>query len=252
MRSKRVVLFMASDPFETDRLHLGREARELAAALRGSPSALHLKCAHALRVDDLQSELLESRACVAHFSGHGHGREGIYLEDANGEPHLVSREALAGLFTTLRTSVRVVVFNACSSSETLEPLRDVVDYLIGMTRPIGDVAATRFSAAFYRALAHAETVTSAFSLAVNQLLLFGSAEADVPTLIVRAGVDASRPLFPARAKRSPSRSLLDLRDATVQNVTAIGRDGYVTYVQSLDQRDPLSEGSTTRRGKEGR
>lgn len=65
--------------------------------------------------------------------------------------------------------------------------------VVGMRRAIGDRAAVRFAASFYRALAFGCSVANAFEQGLVSLELEGIGEADTPELIVRrSGVSADR------------------------------------------------------------
>lgn len=188
------VLFLAADPLqpgEPMHLRLGEEARDIQHAIQlgTERDRLRFHSVWALRTRDLQGALLRYRPQVVHFSGHGDEARGILLENDDGRPKAVSREALASLFEALGDSVRVVLLNACDSLATVEAFSGAVDYCIGMNSRVSDRAAIVFSAAFYQALAFGESVERAFALGVAQLELEGSSESTVPVLRVRDGAD---------------------------------------------------------------
>jgi hypothetical protein len=76
----------------------------------------------------------------------------------------------------------------------VEVLGEVVDYAIGMNRPLTDTAAIVFAEAFYGALAMGRTVKESFDLGVSQLEIVGSDECATPVLRIRPGVDPAVPL----------------------------------------------------------
>jgi hypothetical protein len=195
------VLFLASDPFR-DRasLRLDEEVRAIDQALRKGRAreGVELIPHFATRTRDLQDALLRHDPQVVHFAGHG-GSGVIYLGDEQGRPRPVGKEALAKLFGILREWIRVVILNGCDTLSTVEALGEVVDYAVGMNRPLSDPAAAVFAQAFYGALAMGQTVQASFDLAVNQLELEGSAEAATPVLRIRPGVDPAVPLVAAPA-----------------------------------------------------
>ena len=89
-------------------------------------------------------------------------------------------------------NLRLVVLNACESRLHAEELAQVVHCVVSMNRAISDRAAIQFAASFYGALAFGRSVQKSFDQGVARLNVEGIDEADVPQLLVRAGVDASR------------------------------------------------------------
>jgi hypothetical protein len=207
MRDKITVLFLASDPFR-DRapLRLDEEVRAIDRAVRKDHARerVELVAHFATRARDLQDALLRNDPQVVHFAGHGGDPGVLYLGDARGRPHPVGKEALATLFGILGEWIKVVVLNGRDTLPTVEALSGVVDYAIGMDRPLSDPCAVRFAEAFYGALAMGRTVPKAFELAVGRMAIEGAAEATIPVLRIRPGVDPDVPLVLAPAAALPS------------------------------------------------
>lgn len=242
MRDRLKVLFLAADPF-TDgaRLELGEEVRAIDEAIqRGSGrDGVELVSHFATRTRDLQYALLRHEPHIVHFAGHG-GRAGVIcLGDEDGKPRAVAAAALGNLFGILDGEVRAVVLNACHTLPVVEALADVVDYAIGTNRPITDETAIEFSAAFYTALTFGRGVPQSFALAVNQLRLDGSHEADVPVLRVRAGVPGG-PLLPARDAEGPA-SPPGLRQAIHAGDIRSGRMNVVGQAGAGGPGGPVSQ-----------
>jgi hypothetical protein len=63
---------------------------------------------------------------------------------------------------------------------------------------VDDNVSIIFSSHFYQSLAFGRSVREAFDLANNQLELEGIKNARTPKLLVREGVDASKPFVPER------------------------------------------------------
>jgi len=146
-----------------------------------------------VRPSDLQQALLDEEPTVAHFSGHGDGAAGLILhsDDATADA-LVTAAALRSLFRFLKGNVRMVVLNACFSTEQATAIVEEIDFVVGMSDEIDDDAARFFAAAFYRGLAFGKSVQSAFDLGVNELQLNGFVEDEtVPVLLIGKGADAS-------------------------------------------------------------
>src|SRR5262249_17885155 len=139
--------------------------------------------------DDLRRALLEYGPEIVHFSGHGAGRQGLVFEEF-GEPLFISGDALAGLLGLCLNHVRCVVLNACYSDVQARSVGSVVDFVIGMSRAIGDTAAIKFSTGFYDALASGRSYADAFHLGCNAISLRGIPESLTPTLLVKNRVQS--------------------------------------------------------------
>lgn len=169
------VLFLAANPVDQTNLKLDVEARELKQQLglvREAKVEITVVHAWAVKTDQVQTEILNSKPDVLHFSGHG-GPGLLVFETATGETVTVSGETLAEL-VSLTPSIRCVVLNSCFSDSVARLVAPHVDAVIGCDVSIGDEAASQFSRAFYRALAHGESVENAFKLAKNDLVWNGS------------------------------------------------------------------------------
>ena len=109
------ILILAANPEGTTPLRLDREVRAIDQALRESSlrAEFQLHQRWALRPRDLQRALLEINPEIVHFCGHGEGNKGLTLEDATGQPKLVSTDALASLFSLCAEQIDCVVLTAC-------------------------------------------------------------------------------------------------------------------------------------------
>jgi len=210
MRDTLTVLFLASDPFRDGAaLRLDEEVRAIDRALREGHvrDRVELVAHFGTRTGDLGDALLRHDPQVVHFAGRGDDPCVLYLGDEHGQPRPVTKEALATLFGDLSEWIEVVMLNGCDTLPTVEVLSEVVDYAIGMDRPLGDASAIVFAQAFYGALAMGRTVKTSFELAVRQPEIEGSAGSTRPVLRIRPGVDPAVPLVAAPAD-APSRALL--------------------------------------------
>jgi hypothetical protein len=217
MRDKITVLFLASDPFR-DRapLRLDAEVRAIDLGIRQSPArdGVELVAHFATGTRDLQDALMRHDPRIVHFAGDGGDPGVLYLGDARGRRWPVAKEALTTLFGILNAWIKVVVLNGRDTLPTVEALSGVVDYVIGMDRPLADASAVRFAEAFYGALAMGRTVPRAFELAVSRMEIEGSLESTTPVLRIRPGVDPDVPLVtvPAAALPSPTPAGDGIRD----------------------------------------
>lgn len=181
------VLFLAANPTGSSRLGLDRELRTIREVVERSTyrSAFELTDHTAVRLGDVSRALLQAKARIVHFAGHG-DRQGRYLvEAADGSPQRVRPEKLAELFAAATDDVECVVVNACHTLRLATALAAHVRYVVGMRREVYDTAAIRFSEGFYQALAEGLPIERAF--AVGKALAEADADEppndDVPELV---------------------------------------------------------------------
>ncbi len=197
MADKIKILFLAAEPTDLGRRRLDEEYHEIDRALRvGSErDSFELTPLFALRRDDLQAALLWHKPHVVHFAGHGSEEEIFLMDGGDGVSRPVPREALARLFEILKDNIRVVVLNACYSKPQAEAISRVIDYTVGVNSVLGVESCIGFAAAFYRALAFGRSVEEAVELGKNSLNLERLPDAGAPVLLLREGVDATRPFL---------------------------------------------------------
>lgn len=179
------ILFLASNPLDSDRLRLDEEIRGIKQALVQAEfrDKFDVEQEWAVRVSDLQEYFLRHKPNIVHFSGHGSPSNEIILEDNDGNSRSVSIRALSQLFSALKDNIRCVVLNACFSFPQAEAIAKHIDCVVGMSKAIGDSAAVSFAVAFYRALGYGRNVKTAFELGCGQIDLEGMEEQDTPKLL---------------------------------------------------------------------
>lgn len=184
------ILFLASNPKDTDTLDLDKEIQGIQEVLSEAKfkDKFDIKQQWATRTDDLQKLLLRYQPHIVHFCGHGsEDTHQIILENENGMSHPVSIQALEQLFAILKRNIRCVVLNACQSREQAQAIANHIDCVVGMSEEIGDEAAIKFAAAFYTALGEGENIQTAFDLGCNKIHLDNLNEQDIPQLLCNAG-----------------------------------------------------------------
>lgn len=191
VEGRATVLFLAANPMNTSRLGLDEEMRDIEAKIRASQyrDALALVSAWAVRADDLLQVLNTHRPEVVHFSGHGTAEGELIVVNELRRAQPVSARALRHLFRALKDNIRLVVLNACFSRVQAEAIVKEIDCAIGMNTAVGDEAAIRFAASFYRAIGFGRSVGDAFQQGIASLLLEDIPEEGTPVLLAREGVD---------------------------------------------------------------
>jgi hypothetical protein len=180
----RTILFLASNPRDTARLRLDQEARQIEAGLERARRRDQFKLVTkwAVTDSDLLRALLDHDPEVVHFSGHGGGEEGLKFDDGSGQTHLIPGDALARLFSLCSDHVKCVVLNACYAETQAEAIVRHIDYVIGMSKDIGDEASVRFSVGFYDALGAGRSFEKAFEFGKVAIDLRGIPEYQTPVL----------------------------------------------------------------------
>jgi WD40 repeat protein/nucleoside phosphorylase len=221
---KHTILFLAANPLGTDRLALDREARAIHAELQrtGYRDRFDFVTRWAAEPLDLLRELRELKPSIVHFSGHGtsdiagqppgpgphrdvaagpgHNRAptlGLYFQSPEGNPQLVSTEALEATFGAAGSSVKLVILSACYGEVHAEALSRHVGCVVGVSGAIADDAARSFAIGFYGGLGERESVASAYQQGCAAISLVGLSDRDRPTLVVRAGIDADKLILAA-------------------------------------------------------
>lgn len=180
------ILFLTANPKDTDPLRLDQEYREIDQAILQAEyrDKFDLRQQWAVRIEDIQGHLLRYKPNIVHFSGHGTTKSEILLEDNLGNSHPVKPDALSRLFSVLKGEIRGVVLSACYSERQAQAIKEHVDFVIGMSKAIGDQSAIVFARAFYQAIAYGKDVRTAFNLGCIQIDLESLSDEDIPKLLI--------------------------------------------------------------------
>ncbi|NEQ53980.1 MAG: CHAT domain-containing protein, partial [Leptolyngbya sp. SIO3F4] len=186
------ILLLAANPQGTSMLRLQEEEREIREKLRlAGYGKVSLNSTGATRPRDIQQAMVDFEPQIVHFIGHGAGQRGLFFENSQGNPKLVTSTALANLFKLFSSQVECVVLNACHSEFQAKAIVQHIDYVVGMSDEIGDRAAIEFSVGFYTALGAGKPVRFAYDLGCNAIELEGLAEQHIPTLLAKTERDSS-------------------------------------------------------------
>ena len=114
------IIVFSSNPQNTARLRLNREFSEIENVWESSRNKDHytvLRVPQA-RVDQLAREILETKARIVHFCGHGLGNQGLVLETKLGEQQLVSWLISAISPSSRMCDPQCLLFRSTGSSDT--------------------------------------------------------------------------------------------------------------------------------------
>lgn len=186
MNADRKILIFSANPKDTGCLRLDKEVREIQDRLRRAKhgSQFVVKSAAAVRIQDLQQELLEHEPHIVHFCGHGE-EEGILVEDEQGKAVLVPSDALASLFALCAEHIECVLLNSCHSRAQAEAICQHIPYVIGMKKDVHDDAAVEFAANFYNALGFGKSIEKAFEFGKTAIHLYDLPDYQTPILLQR-------------------------------------------------------------------
>lgn len=194
---RHVILFLAANPHESHPRKLAEECAEIERELTMTPHRddFRFESRWAVGIDELMRHLTELDPAVIHFTGHSGGSAGLMLHDKQGQPQLVATRALAMVIRSTAQNARVVVLNACYSTDQAEALRAEVDCVVGMNGAMGDDAARTFAIRFYGALGNRRSIGNAVEQAVAALAAKHLPEEILPHCLTRNGIDAHRVLL---------------------------------------------------------
>ncbi|MDZ8139815.1 MAG: CHAT domain-containing protein [Nostoc sp. DedQUE04] len=180
----KIILILASSPVNEARLRLDKEVHEIDEGLRRSQRChqFRLDQRWAVRADDLRRALLDIEPQIVHFCGHGTGEDGLLIQDEDGNSKLVSTEALKILFELCASHVECVLLNACYSEVQANAIVGHINYVIGMSKAIGDKAAIKFATGFYDAIGAGKSVETAYKFGCNAIQLENIPEHLTPRL----------------------------------------------------------------------
>ena len=166
--SLRLLICSANPDSDLDLEREVRAIRQMADACSRGDQVV-IDAIWAVTPDDFVANLRRFRPTAVHFCGHG-DVEGIVMRGDGDETHPVSGAALA---QALRDrGIRLVVLNACYSQSQAEAVAPNVGAIIGTRRAVKDLAAIRFSTAFYRTLFAGEPLGAAFKDGRDALALY--------------------------------------------------------------------------------
>lgn len=193
------ILFLAANPasrgyLDREYLALDEEYRKIRDRLGEAPDRdkIELTPVLAARPDDWLKEPNAQQFRVIHFSGHGTRGGALQHVGGDGFAQPVPVEAIKEALHIFKGNICLLILNACYSRQEAEKITEEIDCVIAMNDAIYDKVAIIFISAFYRALFSGKSVQNAFEQGKAAPGLEGLKGAQVPELLVRPGVDASK------------------------------------------------------------
>jgi hypothetical protein len=184
VNSKDKILFLTSNPSDTSKLRIDKEARDIEEGLRRSSKrdSFEFEIRLATRARDLSRAILDENPQILHFSGHG-TTEGIVLEDENGTSKMVTTEAIGSLFSLFGNTIKCVILNSCYSENQATEISKHIPFVIGMAKAVPDDTAISFATSFYDAIGAGRDIEFAFRFAVTNINLEGLNGNEIPVLL---------------------------------------------------------------------
>jgi CHAT domain len=205
MTDKIKILYLAANPTDTSHVRVAAEARELTSRMRQglNRDAFEIIYHFAVRPQDLLRGLQEVEPHIMHFSGHATFDHEIVLETEDGTSQPIAPELLAELVEQFKTNLKVAVMSCCFGRAQAKALNQVLDFTIGMEKPLSDTAAVNFSANFYQVLASGGSIKQAFEGARLVTIMQGRQAFEKSDLLVRRGASLNDPFIKLLPTLSP-------------------------------------------------
>ncbi|WP_414621263.1 SUMF1/EgtB/PvdO family nonheme iron enzyme [Calothrix sp. CCY 0018] len=231
----KTILVLSANPKGTNSLRLSEETREIREGLQLAKQRdkFKIESAQAARYRDIQDSIMYYDPQIIHFSGHGAGEAGLIFEDNTGQQKLVDTEALAQMFKLLATRIEFVVLNACYSEIQALAIAQHINYVIGMSKEIGDKAAIEFAVGFYDALGDGSEFEFAYKYGCSAIRMAGIPEHLTPQLLKKEDFRGENIEDTAPVISSPPQ---DTRDVIVISPSPIQEENnIIEYRQKVEE-----------------
>ncbi|MFK0253099.1 CHAT domain-containing protein [Streptomyces sp. NPDC090445] len=183
----RILVVQASSPRIPAAPDAGAEFREIRLSVDGGRyrDAVVLEALQAARLPDVTARLIREVPAVLHFSARGTPDGGglRFLTEDGGDAPVRDRGLAKLLCEFVGDGLRVVVLNACWTSELAGMLVEAVPCVIGTAGPIRDGECRTYSRTLYSSLAHGRSVGQSHRIAVHEAEACGADAAFLPALV---------------------------------------------------------------------
>jgi len=175
------VMYVAGNPQGARPLEVDREIADIQERLDRAASADPIEFrAYAVTAGSLGDTVRRTAPDVLHIAAHGHD-DAVMLAEPDRPSILVDGSTLAKLLAGLPHPLRLIVINACSSSEMAASLAraGVADFVIGTDASVTNAGARSMAGALYLRLADGASIGDAFMVASAHLDMLDDGRAQV-------------------------------------------------------------------------
>ena len=234
----KTILFLSSNPTDTDRLRFDEEVREIEEGLRRAENrdyfSLEKKFAASHRA--VRRALLDIKPNIVHFSGYGSDKDGIVLEDELGHAKFVDSKGFSNLFKLFSDTIECVILNACYSEVQAKSIVEYIDYAVGMSSSISDRAAIEFAVGIYDAIGAGRSIEFAHEYACNAVELYMPELSDYSVPVLKKRRDSDNELLDL----SELRELLERKEWKKADLKT--RDLFIQLARTVVGETQLSSG----------
>lgn len=186
MMNRETVLVLNATPDDQGRLRADKEGALLERQLemvKNRERDLHVVQKFAVRLKDIQKELLNNRPKILHFSGHGD--EGVLIfEKDDGTTAELNGDVLADILEVYG-DLECLILHACYTENVARACAKHVRVVVGSTGSINDETAPKFTYAFYQALANGRPYENAFKAGQVEVKTVNAEDARCYKLFIR-------------------------------------------------------------------
>jgi Effector-associated domain 11 len=184
-KSKIKVLFLSSNPLDTNPLRLDKEMRDIETELIRSKhrDLFEFIKFSAVRIKDLQDALLMPCLTTLQTLSIFQVMDIALLDNQTEKVQIVQSEPLSNLFKLFSNDIACVFLNSCYSKEQAVMIRKYIPNVIGMNKAVPDNTAIEFATVFYKGIAAGREIGFSFELAKNSVDLHNITGSDIPEII---------------------------------------------------------------------
>ena len=178
------VLVLNATPDDQVRIRTDKEAALLVEQLEMTKHPrrpLTIIQRSAVRLDQIQKELLNHEPKILQFSGHG-GNGMLVFENRDGETTTLNGDVLRDIIAAYG-GLECLFLHACFTEEVAKTCSGHVEVIIATADSIDDEIAPKFTYAFYQALANGRSYDNAFAMGRAEVATISRNEAEKYLLI---------------------------------------------------------------------
>lgn len=190
------LLVLAGEPDQATRTRAGAHIAQIRGAVGSAPCELPYE--PSVRRADLLGLLRTHRPDILHVCAHGREDGTLLFEDEHGRPAPISAADFAAMLRAVGAMPSLIVLSVCFSKALVVHLLRSCDCIVVADGKVPYDGAQTFVAAFYKALAAAESVGAAFEQAQVQAKVADPRRQPPFELIPAPGVNPSAMFFWAK------------------------------------------------------